>query len=188
MGQLGVRCLAVLSLLCRPSIPQCLLGAVHVHGTRLQRRQRRFLSGGLLRPHPRESPPRLPWPDPGGGPSQPQVLPRLHVLPPLEPLLLHFHEPARHWKLPKGRHLQDPVPALSQVLPGLPLCIPGAAPDVHLFSVEMAGEGEAWGHVGLHRGPIGGVSPADPPPRLHHPSLQLWPTATRTPPATAPPF
>ena len=86
------------------------------------------------------------------------------------------------------RHLQHPVTALSQTLPGLPLCVPGAAPDVHLFREEMAGKGEAWGQVGPHRGPIGGVLPAGPPPCLHHPYLQLWPAATRTPPATSPPF
>ena len=188
MGQVGVRCLAVLSLLCRPSIPRHLLGAVHFHRSQLQGWQRRSLSGGLLHHHPWESPPRLLWPDPGGGPSQPQVLPRRHVLPLPKPLLLQLQEPPRHRKFPKGRHLQDPVPALSQALPGLPLHVPGVAPDVHLLRVEMVGEGEAWRHVGPQRGPIGGVSPADPPPCLHHPSLQLRATATQTPPAAAPHF
>ena len=152
VGQLGVSPLAVLLLRLphRTSIPRCLLGAIHFHGSRLQRWQRRSLSGGLLCPRPRESPPHLLQPDPGGGPSQPQVLPRRHLLPPPEPLLLLLQEPPRHRKLPKGGHLQHPVTTLPQALPGLPLRVPGVAPDVHLFKVEMAGEGEAWGHVGPH--------------------------------------
>ena len=38
------------------------------------------------------------------------------------------------------------------------------------------------------QGPIGGVSSANPPPCLHHAPLQLQPTTTRVPPATAPPL
>ena len=55
MGQLGISRLAALGLLCRPSIPRHLLGAVHLHGPRLKRRQRRSLLGRLLCQHPRES-------------------------------------------------------------------------------------------------------------------------------------
>ena len=50
MEQLGVRCLAVLSLLHHPSIPRRLLGAVHFHRTRLQGRQQQSLSGGAPAP------------------------------------------------------------------------------------------------------------------------------------------
>ena len=189
MGQLGVSPLAVLLLRPPRRAPflRRLLGAIHVHRTWLQGRHRRPLSGGLAPPRPRESPPRLLQPDPGGGPSQPQVLPRRHLLPLPEPLLLLLVQPPRHWKVSEVRQLQDPVTALSQALPGLPLRVPGAAPDDHLFNVEMVGEGEAWGQVGPHRGPIGGVLSTGPPPSLHHPSLQLRPAATRTPPATSPP-
>ena len=77
VGQLGVSPLAVL-LLCLPhraSVPRHLFGAVHFHGTRLQRRQRRSLSGGLLRPNQWESPPHLPRPDPGGGRPSPKSSP-----------------------------------------------------------------------------------------------------------------
>ena len=88
MGQLGISCLAVLGLPRRPSIPWHLLGAIHLHGSRLKRWQRRSLLGRLLHRHPREPPPRLFQPGPGGGTPQPQVPPRRHVLPlPELPLL-----------------------------------------------------------------------------------------------------
>ena len=75
-----------------------------------------------------------------------------------------------------------------KVVPGLPLCIPGPALDVHLFYVEVAGEGEAWGQVGPLQAPIGGVSMENLPPCLHHAPLQLRPTMTRAPLATTPPL
>ena len=81
VGQLGVSPLAVLLLRPPRRAPflRRLLGAIHVHGTWLQGRQRRPLSGGLPPPRPRESPPRLLQPDPGGGavpaPSPPPTTP-----------------------------------------------------------------------------------------------------------------
>ena len=75
MGQRGVSCLAVRGLPRRVSIPRRLLGAVYLHGPRPKRRQRRSLLGRLLLRHPRDPPPRLFQPDPGGGTPQPQVPP-----------------------------------------------------------------------------------------------------------------
>ena len=75
MGQLGIHRLAVLSLLRSPSIPRRLLGAVHFHGSRLQRRQWRSLLGGLLHHHPRESPPSSSSRTPGGGRPSPKSPP-----------------------------------------------------------------------------------------------------------------
>ena len=77
VGQLGVSPLAVL-LLHLPrhaSVPRRLLGTVHFHGTRLQRRQRRSLSGGLLHHYPRESRPHLHGRIPGGGRPSPRSSP-----------------------------------------------------------------------------------------------------------------
>ena len=171
MGQLGISRLAVLSLPRHASIPWRLLGTVHLHWSRPKRRQRRSLLGQLLRQHPRDPPPRLFQPDPSGGTPQPQVPPRCHVFPLPELLLLQVPKPPGQRKFPQWRHLQDPVPAHPKAVPGLPLCIPGPAPDVHLLGIEMAGEGETWGHIGPHRCPIGGVSSADLPPCLHHAPL-----------------
>ena len=80
MGKLGISRLAVLGLPRRISIPRRLLGTVHLHGSRLKRRQRRPLLGRLLQQHPWEPPPRLFQLDPGGWTPQPQVPPRRHVL------------------------------------------------------------------------------------------------------------
>ena len=188
MGQRGISCLAVHGLPRHITIPRCLLSAVYLHGPRPKRRQRRTLLGRLLLRHPRDPLPRLFQPDPGGRTSQPQVPPHCHILPLPELLLLRLPKPPGHRQVPQRRHLQDPVTAHPKAVPGLPLCVPGPAPDVHLFSIEMAREGKAWGQVGPHRGPIGGVLSENPPPCLHHAPLQLRPTTTRAPPAAAPPL
>ena len=88
MGQLGISRLAVLGFPRRPSIPRRLLGTVHLHGSRLKRRQRRSLLGRLLHHHPWKPPPHLFQPERGGGDAPAPSPPCCHGLPlPELPLL-----------------------------------------------------------------------------------------------------
>ena len=148
MGQRGVSCLAVRGLPRRVSIPRRLLGTVYLHGPRPKRRQRRSLLGRLLLRHPRDPPPRLFQPGPGGRTPQPQVPPRRHILPLPELLLLQLPKPPGHRQVTQRRHLQDPVTTHPKAVPGLPLCIPGPGADVHLL---LHRDGEGGQSVGAGR-------------------------------------
>ena len=133
MGQLGISPLAVLGLPHRPSIPRHLFSTVDLHGPRLKRWQRQSLLGWLQHHQPREPPPRLFQPYPGGGAPQPQVPPCRYVLPLPELPLLQLPKLPGHRQFLQRRHLQDPVPTQPKSVPGLPLRLPGPAPDVHLL-------------------------------------------------------
>ena len=130
----------------------------------------------LLRP-PRNPPACLFQLDPGGRRPQLQLLPHHHIpgptrsSPPLSPTTSTALAAAAE------EASSGPGDCFALSGPGTSLGIPNQAPDVHLFYVEVIGEGEAWGQVRPLQASVGGVSVVSPPPCLHHAPLKLRPTA-----------